>query len=72
MYEYAFGQRIRPEGAYNVLRLGMPYKGSKNAIARDIIDILPAGDVFVDLFAGGVCCDTCSDTFTQIQTDNHE
>ena len=35
------------------MRLGMPYKGSKNAIARDIIDILPAGDVFVDLFAGG-------------------
>jgi hypothetical protein len=34
-------------------RLGVPYQGSKNAIARDIISILPRGKRFVDLFAGG-------------------
>ena len=34
-------------------RLGVPYMGSKNRIARDLIDCLPAGDYFVDLFAGG-------------------
>ena len=34
-------------------RLGVPYQGSKNAIARDIISILPSGNRFVDLFAGG-------------------
>ena len=50
----------------------MPYKGSKNAIARDIIDILPAADVFVDLFAGGVCCISCGDTFTEIQIHHYE
>ena len=34
-------------------RLGVPYQGSKNAIARDIIGIMPSGQRFVDLFAGG-------------------
>ena len=34
-------------------RLGVPYQGSKNAIARDIIGIMPRGKRFVDLFAGG-------------------
>ena len=32
-------------------RLGVPYQGSKNAIARDIIGIMPRGKRFVDLFA---------------------
>ena len=32
---------------------GVPYRGSKNRIAKDIIDILPSGHRFVDLFAGG-------------------
>ena len=32
---------------------GIPYKGSKNFIAKKIIDTLPPADVFVDLFAGG-------------------
>ena len=35
------------------MRYGVPYKGSKNAIAKWIIDILPEADTFVDLFAGG-------------------
>ena len=34
-------------------RLGVPYQGSKNAIARYIIGIMPRGKRFVDLFAGG-------------------
>ena len=40
------------EGTY-VKRYGLPYKGSKNAIAAAIIDTLPAADIFIDLFAGG-------------------
>jgi len=35
------------------MRYGLPYKGSKNGIAKKIVDALPAGEVFVDLFAGG-------------------
>lgn len=32
---------------------GIGYQGSKNRIAKDIVDFLPSADVFVDLFAGG-------------------
>lgn len=32
---------------------GVPYQGSKNKIAKDIIEVLPSGYRFVDLFAGG-------------------
>lgn len=32
---------------------GIPYKGSKNKIAREIIEQIPAADCFIDLFAGG-------------------
>ena len=35
------------------MRYGMPYMGSKNDIAKYLIDILPAGERFVDLFGGG-------------------
>lgn len=35
------------------MRYGLPYKGSKNAIAEWIVDELPGADVFVDLFFGG-------------------
>ena len=35
------------------MRYGLPYKGSKNAIAEWIVDHLPSADVFVDLFFGG-------------------
>lgn len=34
-------------------RYGLPYKGSKNAIAAAIIETLPEADIFIDLFAGG-------------------
>jgi len=35
------------------MAFGVPYKGSKNAIARWLVDQLPSGERFVDLFAGG-------------------
>ena len=34
-------------------RLGLPYMGSKNSIARGIVDALPGAEHFIDLFAGG-------------------
>ena len=35
------------------MRYGIPYKGSKNRIAKWVVDSLPASDTLVDLFAGG-------------------
>ena len=35
------------------MRYGLPYMGSKNGIARWIVEHIPGADVFVDLFAGG-------------------
>ena len=35
------------------MRYGLPYKGSKNQIAEWIVEQLPEGEVFVDLFCGG-------------------
>lgn len=35
------------------LSFGLPYMGSKNKIAAELIRVLPGGSVFVDLFAGG-------------------
>ena len=35
------------------MRYGVPYQGSKNKICDWLIEHLPSGDVFVDLFAGG-------------------
>lgn len=35
------------------MRYGLPYKGSKNSIAKWIIDNLPKADTFADLFFGG-------------------
>ena len=34
-------------------RFGVPYKGSKNKIAQEIVAVLPPSECFVDLFAGG-------------------
>lgn len=36
------------------MRYGLPYKGSKNAIAEWIVSELPSCENFVDLFMGGV------------------
>ena len=35
------------------MSFGLPYKGSKSAIAKDIVAILPGGNRLVDLFCGG-------------------
>ena len=42
------------------MRYGLPYKGSKNAIASKIIDILPQGKRLVDLFGGGGAIAHCA------------
>lgn len=42
------------------MRYGVPYKGSKNAIARWVVDNLPAGERLVDLFAGGCAVTHCA------------
>lgn len=34
-------------------KYGLPYMGSKSAIADKIIAVLPAGERFIDLFGGG-------------------
>ena len=38
----------------------MPYKGSKTAIAEQIINILPEADWFCDLFGGGGAVTHCA------------
>lgn len=35
------------------MRYGLPFKASKNRVARGIARFLPGGETFVDLFAGG-------------------
>lgn len=39
---------------------GIPYMGSKNRIAEDIIDFLPSGKTLVDLFGGGGAITDCA------------
>ena len=34
-------------------RYGIPYRGSKSRIAKEIVENLPAGEVLHDLFCGG-------------------
>ena len=34
-------------------RYGIPYKGSKNSIARKIVSFLPSADILIDICAGG-------------------
>ena len=41
-------------------QFGIPYKGSKEKIAIDIISQLPAGNRFVDLFGGGFAMSHCA------------
>ena len=35
------------------MKYGIPYMGSKNSIAKEIVDLLPTAECFVDLFCGG-------------------
>ena len=39
---------------------GIPYMGSKSGIARDLIDVLPRGKRFIDLFGGGFAMTHCA------------
>lgn len=39
---------------------GIPYMGSKNRIAKKIIDFLPSGETLVDLFGGGGSITDCA------------
>ena len=41
-------------------KYGMPYRGSKQAIADDIIAVLPSGKRFIDLFGGGFAMSQCA------------
>lgn len=43
-------------------RFGVPYKGSKNSIAKKIVDLLPAGSRLVEPFAGGCAVTHCAMT----------
>ena len=42
------------------MNYGIPYQGSKNKIAKDIIDFLPSGKRLVDLFGGGMAITHCA------------
>ena len=42
------------------MAFGLPYMGSKNIYAKRILDCLPAGKRFVDLFAGGCAVTDCA------------
>ena len=48
-------------------RYGLPYKGSKNTIAKWIVDSLPAADWFIDVFAGG-----CAVTHAAIESGKYK
>jgi len=41
-------------------KYGIPYMGSKNQIAEEIIDFLPSGNRFIDLFGGGFAMSHCA------------
>lgn len=42
------------------MNYGLPYQGSKNKIAKDLINTLPSGKRFVDLFGGGFAMSHCA------------
>ena len=42
------------------MRYGLPYIGSKNAIAEWVVDLLPEADVLCDLFCGGCAITHCA------------
>ena len=42
------------------MKYGITYQGSKNAIAEKIIEVLPSGRRFVDLFGGGAAISHCA------------
>ena len=48
-------------------RLGVPYQGSKNKIACELLSVIPSGRRFCDLFAGG-----CAMTHAAILSGRYE
>ena len=42
------------------MRYGLPYQGSKNAIAEKIVSLFPIAENFYDLFAGGCAITHCA------------
>ena len=48
-----FRRILRSGKTGNRKAYGVPYQGSKSRIAKSIVDILPEGKRFVDLFSGG-------------------
>lgn len=42
------------------MNYGLPYMGSKNKIAKKIVELLPSGERLVDLFAGGCAITHCA------------
>lgn len=42
------------------MRYGIPYQGSKNQIAENILKFLPGGKRLVDLFGGGGAISHCA------------
>ena len=49
------------------MRYGLPYKGSKNAIAEWVVDRLPEAENFYDLFCGG-----CAVTHAAMMTKKYK
>lgn len=54
------------------MRYGLPYKGSKNGIAKWIVQELPPADVFCDLFFGGGCRNTQGDAVREVQAIHYK
>lgn len=57
------------------MRYGVGYQGSKNRIAKDIINILPSGERFVDLFGGGFAMSHCallSDKYSKVLYNEYD
>ena len=43
-----------------MVKYGIPYQGSKSQIVEKILDVLPSGKRFVDLFGGGGAMSHCA------------
>lgn len=48
-----FGEEDDFNVSQNGKRVGLSYQGSKSRIAKIIVELLPSGNRFVDLFGGG-------------------
>ena len=52
--------KTNKNGAISKMNFGLPYKGSKNKIAKWICDILPNANTLYDLFCGGGAITHCA------------